>query len=184
MTGKTILPPGTSAHAGSRDVYDRYLADRLHQAAVTIGVPVRRGVYAGGLGPSYETSAEIRMLRRIGADAVGMSTVLEAMAGKRLGIQVAGISVITNLATGISPGRLSHEEVTAGAAAAGQNLKRVLKEFLKGLPAASLNPTQDMVRRRLERTRSAFANQSFMPIIATDFYINASTSIMVASAGR
>jgi purine-nucleoside phosphorylase len=135
MTGKVVLPPGTSAHPAGRDVYDRDLADRLHQAAVAMGVPVHKGVYAGGLGPSYETASEIRMLRRIGADAVGMSTVLEAMAGKRLGMQVAGISVITNLATGISSARLSHEEVTAGAASAGESLRRVLQEFLKGLPA-------------------------------------------------
>ena len=134
MTGKTALLPGTIAQPGSRDVYDLRLADRLQRAAVTVGIPVHRGVYAGGLGPSYETAAEIRMLRRVGADAVGMSTVLEALAGRRLGMRVAGISVITNLATGISPGRLSHEEVTTGAAAAGGNLTKILQEFLGDLP--------------------------------------------------
>ena len=134
MTGKTVLLPGTRARPVSRDVYDGRLAGRLHRAAVATGVPVRRGIYAGGLGPSYETAAEIKMLRKLGADAVGMSTVLEALAGRDLGMRVAGISVITNLATGISPGRLSHEEVTTGAAAAGGNLTKLLQEFLRDLP--------------------------------------------------
>ena len=108
------------------EVFDPGLADLLHGSATAAGVAAHQGVYAGGLGPSYETAAEIRMLKRIGADAVGMSTVLESMAGRRLGMRVAGMSVITNMATGISASRLSHDEVTAGGALAGERLRRVL----------------------------------------------------------
>ena len=133
LTGKTVFLPGTREDQDYREVYDPSLADLLHRASATVGLAPHRGVYAGGLGPSYETAAEIRMLKIIGADAVGMSTVLEAMAGKRLGMRVAGISVITNLATGISSGKLSHDEVTAGAASAGDDLRAVLLEFLGGL---------------------------------------------------
>jgi purine-nucleoside phosphorylase len=135
MTGKIVLPgsvpsgpddPGTD----DRCLYDRSLSDMLLESAASAGVEIHRGVYAGGVGPSYETAAEIRMLKRMGADAVGMSTVLEALAGKRLGMRVAGISVITNLATGISPSRLSHEEVTSGAALAVERLRAVIQGFL------------------------------------------------------
>jgi len=138
LTGRTVIPPGTNLPGVGRDVYDRTLADLLENAATASGVRVHRGVYAGGLGPSYETAAEIRMLRRMGADAVGMSTVLEAIAGRRLGMRVAGVSVITNLATGISSGKLSHDEVTAGAASAGANLKAGLAGFLSELGALEI----------------------------------------------
>jgi purine-nucleoside phosphorylase len=115
-----------------RDVYDPLLADALVRSAVTAGVTAHRGVYAGGLGPSYETAAEIGMLRRIGADAVGMSTVLEALAGWQLGMAVGGISVITNLATGMSPSKLSHEEVTTGADMASKNVRALLGVLFSG----------------------------------------------------
>jgi purine-nucleoside phosphorylase len=75
------------------------------------GIRLEEGVYAGLLGPSYETPAEIRMLERLGADAVGMSTVTEVIAARARGLRCLGISTITNLAAGISPTRLSHEEV-------------------------------------------------------------------------
>ncbi len=138
LTGRTGVPPGTNLPGVGRDVYDRTLAGLLENAATASRVRVHRGVYAGGLGPSYETAAEIRMLRRMGADAVGMSTVLAAIAGRRLGMRVAGVSVITNLATGISSGKLSHDEVTAGAASAGANLKAGLAGFLSELGALEI----------------------------------------------
>jgi purine-nucleoside phosphorylase len=93
--------------------YDARLNELARAAARDRRVTLREGVYAGVLGPSYETPAEIRMLRTLGADAVGMSTVLEVIALRQLGIPVAAISCITNLAAGISPVPLDHREVEA-----------------------------------------------------------------------
>jgi len=93
--------------------YDRRLAELAHQAARDTGSVLREGVYAGLLGPTYETPAEIRMLRTLGADAVGMSTVLEVIALRQLDVRVAAISCITNLAAGISEMPLRHADVQA-----------------------------------------------------------------------
>jgi purine-nucleoside phosphorylase len=79
--------------------------------AVTLGMTLHEGVYAALLGPSYETPAEIRYLRAIGADLVGMSTVLEVIAARHMGIKVLAISCVTNMAAGILDQPLSHEEV-------------------------------------------------------------------------
>ncbi len=87
----------------------RRLADAA--AAAAAGVPVTHGVYVATHGPSYETPAEIRFFRTIGADAVGMSTVPEAIAARHMGLEVLGISCITNMAAGVLPGVLNHEEV-------------------------------------------------------------------------
>ncbi len=95
--------------------YDPALATATREAAVELGVRLHEGVYAGLLGPSYETPAEIRMLRTFGADAVGMSTVPEAIALRHMRVPVTGISCITNLAAGISPHELSHAEVEEAA---------------------------------------------------------------------
>lgn len=93
--------------------YDRRFGELAHRAARDTGSELREGVYAGLVGPSYETPAEIRMLRTLGADAVGMSTVLEVIALRQLGVRVAAISCITNLAAGISETPLHHAEVQA-----------------------------------------------------------------------
>ena len=93
--------------------YDRRLNELAHQAARDSGSVLREGVYAGLMGPSYETPAEVRMLRTFGADAVGMSTVLEVIALRQLGVRVAAISCITNLAAGISEMPLHHADVQA-----------------------------------------------------------------------
>jgi purine-nucleoside phosphorylase len=93
--------------------YDRRLNELAHQAAHDTGSVLREGVYAGLMGPSYETPAEVRMLRTLGADAVGMSTVLEVIALRQLGVRVAAISCITNLAAGISEMPLHHADVQA-----------------------------------------------------------------------
>ncbi len=95
--------------------YDPALAAATREAAVSLGVRLHEGVYAGLLGPSYETPAEIRMLRVLGADAVGMSTVPEAIALRHMRVPVTGISCITNLGAGISPHELSHAEVEEAA---------------------------------------------------------------------
>jgi purine-nucleoside phosphorylase len=93
------------------EVYSRRLHDIAVAAAKAKGVPVSHGVYVAVHGPSYETPAEIRFLRTIGADAVGMSTVPEAIAARHMGMQVLGISCITNMAAGVLPQPLVHEEV-------------------------------------------------------------------------
>jgi purine-nucleoside phosphorylase len=95
------------------EVYSRRLRRIADEAAAAVGVPVLHGVYVGLLGPSYETPAEIRYLRAIGADAVGMSTVPEAIAARHMGLEVLGLSCITNMAAGILPEPLDHEEVLA-----------------------------------------------------------------------
>jgi purine-nucleoside phosphorylase len=96
--------------------YDGELGRLCQQAASESGIALERGVYAGLLGPSYETPAEIRMLAALGADAVGMSTVPEVIALRQLGVRVAAVSCITNLAAGRSSQPLSHAEVEATAA--------------------------------------------------------------------
>lgn len=93
--------------------YDPAIAESARRAAKERGVGLRDGVYACVLGPSYETPAEIRMLRTLGADAVGMSTVPEVIALRHAGVRVGAISCITNLAAGISPTPLDHSEVEA-----------------------------------------------------------------------
>ena len=96
---------------GAGSPWDAALGAALQQAADAAHVRLESGVYAGLLGPTYETPAEVRMLEWMGADAVGMSTVAEALAAHAAGVRVAGVSCITNLAAGISTGPLSHEEV-------------------------------------------------------------------------
>lgn len=113
--------------------YDPDLAAWAREAAREVGVPLAEGVYAGVMGPSYETAAEIRMLERMGADAVGMSTVLEVIAARARGIRCLGISVITNAAAGLGTGRLSHDEVTAAGQAAADSLGRVIAGVVRRL---------------------------------------------------
>jgi purine-nucleoside phosphorylase len=93
------------------EVYSSRLRQVADDAAAAAGVPVTHGVYVATHGPSYETPAEIRFFRGIGADAVGMSTVPEAIAARHMGLEVLGISCITNMAAGVLPGVLNHDEV-------------------------------------------------------------------------
>lgn len=93
------------------EAYSKRLRAIAHETAGELGAPLKEGVYAWMLGPSYETPAEIRMLRFLGADAVGMSTVPEVIAARHMNLEVLGISCITNMAAGILPQPLSHEEV-------------------------------------------------------------------------
>lgn len=105
------LMPGEIRFPDMTEPYDRGLQRLVEEAGLERGVGTVRGVYAAVTGPSYETPAEIRMLGRLGADAVGMSTVPEVITARALGVRVLGVSLITNLAAGISPSPLSHEEV-------------------------------------------------------------------------
>jgi purine-nucleoside phosphorylase len=93
------------------EVYSARLRRIAGDAAAAKGVTVTHGVYLAAMGPSYETPAEIRFFRAIGADAVGMSTVPEAIAARHMGLEVLGISCITNMAAGVLPGPLAHDEV-------------------------------------------------------------------------
>lgn len=113
--------------------YDRELRTIVKTVARDEGIKLEEGVYAGVAGPSYETPAEIRMLERLGADAVGMSTVNEIIAARARGIRCLGISIITNQAAGVSTEPLSHAEVLKVAAEAGEKLKSLLGEILSRL---------------------------------------------------
>lgn len=105
--------PGDLRFPDMTEPYDRGLQRLAEEAGLERGVQTVRGVYAAVTGPSYETPAEIRMLSRLGADAVGMSTVPEVIAARALGVNVLGISLIANLAAGIAKAPLTHEEVLA-----------------------------------------------------------------------
>jgi purine-nucleoside phosphorylase len=124
LTGRTPLRPG---EGGLGSPYCPRLAAALQEAAKATGVDLHTGTYAGLLGPTYETPAEIRHLDSIGADAVGMSTVCEALAGHAAGMSVAAISCITNPAAGIATGPLNHEEVVEAGAAIAADFERLLR---------------------------------------------------------
>jgi purine-nucleoside phosphorylase len=115
-------------------LYDAGLVDLLSDVATSLGITLHSGVYVGVKGPSYETAAEVEMIHRIGGDAVGMSTVFETALASSLGLRVAGISLITNLGTGISPSKLHHAEVTEVAQRAGHRFRTLLHAFLGSLP--------------------------------------------------
>ena len=109
----------------------RALATRILEET---GGPVREGIYAAMTGPAYETPAEVRMLAALGADAVGMSTVPEAVAARHMGVRVVAISCITNLAAGIGKQPLSHAEVTETASRTAARFQKVLTAMLKQIP--------------------------------------------------
>jgi len=113
------------------DAYDPGLRRSLRTTAEKLGIGLREGVYAGLLGPSYETPVEVKMLRTLGADAVGMSTVPEVIVARSLGMRVAGISCITNAAAGVTGAALSHAEVLETTARVSASFESLVIEFLK-----------------------------------------------------
>jgi purine nucleoside phosphorylase len=113
--------------------FSRDPAPAIHAAARAEGVELTEGVYAGLLGPQYETPSEVRMLRTLGADAVGMSTVLECIAARWAGLEVCGVSLVTNAGAGYTGEPLSHEEVMAAGAEAGPRVARVIRRFVADL---------------------------------------------------
>lgn len=112
------------------DAYDAELRKQLTAAAEACDVPLREGVYAWYSGPNFETPAEIRMLKILGADAVGMSTVPEVILGRFLGMRCCAVSVVTNMAAGLGNENISHEHTKASAPVGAAKLKRVIRAFL------------------------------------------------------
>jgi purine-nucleoside phosphorylase len=119
--------------------YAPELLDLLDQTAKEAGVELKRGIYAHVAGPTYETPAEVRMLRTLGGDATGMSTVPEVIAAAHMGARVAGVACITNLAAGLSDKPLTHEDVAEVARQAEARFSRLLSKFL---PRASMTPSR------------------------------------------
>jgi purine-nucleoside phosphorylase len=117
-------------------VYDPALRRLAKETARRLRIPLREGVYLGNTGPSYETPAEIRASARLGADAVGMSTVPEAIALRHAGVRVVGISTITNMAAGILPKPLDHAEVLATTKRVGDRFVRLLTALVPKIGAA------------------------------------------------
>lgn len=112
------------------EVYSRRLQKIVENAAVTAGVPLRRGVYIQTTGPQYETPSEIRAYERLGADAVGMSTAIEAIAARHAEMEICGISCISNLAAGISVNPLTHKEVQETADRVAPLFKRLVTQAI------------------------------------------------------
>jgi purine-nucleoside phosphorylase len=115
------------------EAYDPRLRYRLKSAAQSAGIALHEGVYMWFTGPSFETPAEIRMARTLGADLVGMSTVPEVILARFFGLRVAAISTVTNLAAGIQGASPSHEETRDVAGAASVGLRRIIRNFIAGL---------------------------------------------------
>jgi purine-nucleoside phosphorylase len=138
LTGRTPLLGPNDDGIGPRfqdltDAWSPRLREALKAAGAAEGVDLAEGIYAGLLGPQYETPAEVRMLRTLGADAVGMSPVLECIAARWAGLEVCGVSLVTNAGAGYSGQPLSHEEVLAAGAEAGPRLARVIRRFVADL---------------------------------------------------
>jgi purine-nucleoside phosphorylase len=138
LSGSNPLTGPNDARLGPRfpdlgDAYHPGLGDLLEAAARRAGVALKRGVYACMAGPSYETPAEIRMLRALGADLVGMSTVPEVIAARHMGVPACAVAMVSNMAAGIGGGPLSHAEVTAAGERVRETLGRLLAAAIPDL---------------------------------------------------
>jgi purine-nucleoside phosphorylase len=147
LSGLNCLVGPNDAELGPRfsdmsDAYDPALLELADEVAREQGCELGRGVYAGVLGPSYETPAEVRMLRLLGASVVGMSTVQEVIAARHMGARVLGISCVTNPAAGLSEGRLSHAEVERTARASAARLTRLVCGLVARIETARLEPAR------------------------------------------
>ena len=141
LTGLNPLVGPNADRLGPRfpdltDAWSPRLRALLHEAAADADVVLEEGVYAGLLGPNYETPAEVRMLRALGADAVGLSTVLEAIAARWAGLELAGVSLVTNPGAGVTGVPLSHEEVLVAANEAGPRFERLVRRWIALVGAA------------------------------------------------
>lgn len=126
--------PGDERFPDMSDPYDRSLRGLMRDVAASLGVSLHEGVYCGLLGPTYETPSEVRMLERLGVDAVGMSTVPEVIMARAIGMKVVAISCITNKAAGLSHEKLSHAEVMEAGKAVASRFEGLITEFVKRLP--------------------------------------------------
>jgi len=126
-----IGEPTDARFVPMKDAYDPEMRQRLQEAAGFEAITLERGVYAWYSGPSFETPAEIRAIRTLGADAVGMSTVPEVILARFLGLRVAAISTITNMAAGLSDEAISHEHTKAMAPLGAAKLEKILRRFLR-----------------------------------------------------
>lgn len=137
LTGRNPLVgharPGEERFPDLSEAYDSALRGIARETARKLGITLEEGVYAGLLGPAYETPSEVRMLERLGADAVGMSTVTEVIAARALGMKCLGFSLVTNPGAGISPVPLSHKEVMEVAGRAGKELARLVEGVVGAL---------------------------------------------------
>jgi purine-nucleoside phosphorylase len=138
LTGRSPLIGRNADGLGPRfpdmtDAWSPRLRRRLAAAAAAEGVEVREGVYIGLAGPAYETPAEVRMLAGLGGDAVGMSTVLECIAARWVGLEVCGVSLVTNAGAGYTGAPLTHAEVLEAGAEAGPRLARIIRRFVADL---------------------------------------------------
>ncbi len=115
------------------EIYTKKLRDIIRESAKELSIALCEGVYIQTTGPNYETPAEIRAYETLGADAVGMSTAIEAMAAQHMGLSVCGISCITNMAAGLSPVPLTHEEVKETADRVGADFKRLVKRAIAAM---------------------------------------------------
>lgn len=138
LTGQSPLLGPNADSIGPRfpdltDAWSPLLRTRLHAAGEAEGVHLEEGIYVGLAGPNYETPAEVRMYRQLGGDAIGMSTVLECIAARWAGLEVCGVSIITNAGAGYTGDPLTEEEVLVAAAAIGPSLARVISRFVAEL---------------------------------------------------
>lgn len=138
LMGVNVLTGPNDDSVGPRfpamgNAYDRDLLVQLRAAAAQLGLTLAEGVYTGWSGPAFETAAEIRAIRILGGDAVGMSTVHETVVARHCGLRVAAISAITNLAEGMSEVPLSHEQTLTDAARAAEDLAKLLVAFIPRL---------------------------------------------------
>jgi purine-nucleoside phosphorylase len=138
LTGRTPLLGPNADELGQRfpdmtDAWSPRLREQLHAAGAAENVRLAEGVYVGLTGPTYETPAEVRMLAGLGGHAVGMSTVLECIAARWVGLEVCGVSLVTNAGAGYSGQPLTHEEVLEAGSEAGPRLARVLRRFIADL---------------------------------------------------
>ncbi len=138
LTGNNPLIGQNIDELGTRfpdmsEAYSKNLIDFAEKSAEKIGINIKKGIYAWSIGPSYETPAEVRMLRAMGVDAVGMSTVPEVIAARHAGLKVLGLSCITNMATGILDQPLCHQEVIKIAAKVEKNFIALIKNIVEKL---------------------------------------------------
>jgi purine-nucleoside phosphorylase len=142
LTGRNPLIGRNADELGPRfpdmtEAWSPRLRAALRAAATAEDVEMREGIYVGLAGPSYETPAEVRMLAGLGGDAVGMSTVLECIAARWVGLEVCGVSLVTNAGAGYTGEPLTHQEVLDAGVSAGPRLARVIRRFIQDLDAVA-----------------------------------------------